>query len=157
MRLLMLSLIFLLTSFDVFSQFHRIVFRPETKTCSQSGDQYLGLRNWDVFQTVNDKVDGERIPFCEEFNAAGVTINGYEPSKPIFVKNTSPLNLGIGKNQEYNLFSTLISLNDQVCDCNTQCSIDSCYSVTMVTEGIFDNEQVLDTILLDNFQNCWFS
>ena len=102
----LLVLSFLTIQGALFSQDNFFVrYEEEQKVCPEdSSIVFTGINNWEVFQTSDNSIYGERINTCanlefSNFNRVHLPLNNIDPTRTIFVKNINPLQGKIDANK----------------------------------------------------------
>ncbi|NNE25954.1 MAG: T9SS type A sorting domain-containing protein [Saprospiraceae bacterium] len=113
MRFLLLTACLIFSSHSYSQDFISIPFEVVTKVCpSDSSVTFLGIANWDIYQTEDNSNDGDKTILCEnmvvrEFGRSYLPLENIDIEKTIFISNSSPLNLDIASNRLYEIHSTI--------------------------------------------------
>ena len=98
--------------------FLSLEYEIETKTCPEDTSiTFTGIKNWDIFQTLDNSPNGERINNCENIDFANIgrfilPLKNIDPDRSIFIKNENPLNKKIDPNRIFEAYTSSLILNE---------------------------------------------
>lgn len=160
-----LVFIFLLSITTVHSQFYFENFRDiESIICPITNGTYQSVINWEVYQTVGDSIDGERIENCFNFSdQQKLIVDTAIDESPIFLSSIEDLNAELASDFPYTLSFGFRSTENDLCDCTFDCELPACFSVNLKLSAITGNDTVrYEKLIKDpiiesdgiNFINC---
>jgi len=161
------SLVFLFcfTICSAYSQFYSDSFNNIIiKGCPVSNENFSTLTHWDIFQTTNGEIDGERIENCFNFsNQQRLSVGTAVDESPIFLKSNVDLRAELMSDFPYSLNFGFSTTENDFCDCSFDCTLPACFSVKLKLSAITGNdtvkyEKLISDPLIENnrvnFINC---
>jgi hypothetical protein len=129
-------------------------FEEAQKICAETGDEYQGIENWEVYHTDNDLPSGNKTVLCATYSKSlnELEFKAQEAEKPVFIETIAPLASPLVPNEVYNLSSLIRAKKEAICDCSTNCSISSCNELTFIVRGELNSMVIRDTINLMSFE-----
>jgi len=145
MRILLL-LICIASQYDTIAQEGSYRFEDEEKTCAATGELYNGIANWEIFQTDNDLISGNRTIICaEKLSPNLLVISNIAEGHPIFIESVEPLDIDIAADNIYNINTSIRASQDLICDCITECNQPICNEVNLIIKGEIGGSDYRDT------------
>lgn len=147
-------LVFIICVFYIasgFAQSHFVRFQSDSVYCTYSDQNILGLIDWDVFQTIDSTITGEKLETClrySQFN--GFDMSNVQLNAPIFLRNKTDLALELQSSAPYNFNMNFSAKESKFCDCSFECPQSICSSVKVYLTTLYNGDTIHYTRFIDD-------